>query len=231
MLFIQPQQVGVGFDDGGDAVAADLGLHQCLRQVHESEALGRPDGKVPVLIAADGLVEAHGLPHGAVHEHGLGAGAVLGQKILQRAAGVRRVHGIIKRAAVCGDAVHAAVAQIGPGGREQIILLLQLVRVPEIVAVLKGEDAAACLLRAEIAGIARAAVVAVAHVVHARVGAAVEQALRAVGRGVVHDDDLDVPVGLRQHACNARRQLVPAVIGRDDDRDQIIHRLPPFTAG
>ena len=217
MFFIQPQQVGVGLDDGGDAVAADLGLHQCLRQVHEPEALGCPDGKVPVLIAADAFIEAHSLPHGAVHEHGLRAGAVFGQKVLQRAAGVRRVHGIVKRAAACGDTVHAAVAQVGPGGREQVILLLQLVRVPEIVAVLKGENAAVCALRAEVAGIARAAVVAVAHVVHARVGAAVEQALRAVGRGIVHDDDLKVRVGLRQHARDARGQLVLSVVGRDDD--------------
>ena len=231
VLFIQVQQVGVGLDDGGDAVAADLGLDQCLRQIYEPEACGRADGKVPVLIAADALVETHGFPHGAVHEHGLRAGAVLGQKVLQCAPRMRRVHGVVKRAAARGDAIHAAVAQIRACCHEQIILLLQLVRVPEIVAVLKGENAAMCALRAEVAGITRAAVLLVAHVVHARVAGRVKQVLRAVGRGIVHDDDLEICIRLRQNALDAGGQLVLAVVGRDDDRDQIVHRLPPFTAG
>ena len=231
VLFIQVQQVGIGPDDGGNAVAADLRLDQRLRQIHEPEACGRADGKIPVLIAADALVEAHGFPDGAVHEQGLGAGAVLGQKILQRAPRTRCVYGVIKRAAARGDAVHAAVAQIRACCHEQIVLLLQLVRVPEIVTVLKGENAAACMLRAEVAGIARAAVLLIAHIVHARVAGRVKQVLRAVGRGIVHDDDLNVRIGLRQNALDAGGQLVLAVVGRDDDRDQIIHRLPPFTAG
>ena len=108
---------------------------------------------------------------------------------------------------------------------------MQLVRVPEIIAVLKGEDTAACVLRAEVAGITRAAVLLVAHVVHARVAGRVKQVLRAVGRGIVHDDDLEVRIGLRKDAFDARGQLVFSVVGRDNDRDQIIHRLPPFTAG
>ena len=111
------------------------------------------------------------------------------------------------------------------------MLLLQLVRVPEIIAVLKGENAAACVLRAEVAGIARTAVLLVAHVVHARVAGRVKQVLRAVGRGIVHDDDLEVCIRLRQNALDARGQLILSVVGRDDDRDQIVHRLPPFTAG
>ena len=231
MLFIQVQQVGVGLDDGGDAVAADFGLDQCLRQIHEPEACSRADGKVPVLIAADALVETHGFPHGAVHEHGLRAGAVLGQKVLQCAPRMRRVHGVVKRAAARGDAIHAAVAQVRTRCHEQIVLLLQFVRVPEIVTVLKGENAAARVLRTEVAGITRAAVLLVAHVAHARVAGRVKQVLRAVGRGIVHDDDLEICIRLRQNALDAGGQLVLAVVGRDDDRDQIVHRLPPFTAG
>ena len=144
---------------------------------------------------------------------------------------MRRVHGVIKRAAVRRDAVHAAVAQVCTRCHKQVILLLQLVRVPEIVAVLKGEDAAACALRAEVAGIARAAVLLIAHIVHARVAGRVKQVLRAVGRGIVHNDDLEVRIGLCKDALDARGQLVFSVVGRDNDRDQIVHRLPPFTAG
>lgn len=231
VLFIQVQQVRVGPDDSGDAVAADFGLDQRLRQIHEPESRGRADGKIPVLIAADALVETYGFPHGAVHEHGLRAGAILGQKVLQCTPRMRRVHGVIKRAAARGDAVHAAVAQVRTRCYEQIVLLLQLVRVPEIVAVLKGEDTAACVLRTEVAGIARAAVLLIAHIVHARVAGRVKQVLRAVGRGIVHNDDLEVCIRLRQNTLDAGGQLVLAVVGRDNDRDQIIHRLPPFTAG
>ena len=144
---------------------------------------------------------------------------------------MRRVHGVVKRAAARGDAIHAAVAQIRACCHEQIILLLQLFRVPEIVTVLKGENAAMCALRAEVAGIARAAVLLVAHIVHARVAGRVKQVLRAVGRGIVHDDDLEICIRLRQNALDAGGQLVLAVVGRDNDRDQIVHRLPPFTAG
>ena len=91
------------------------------------------------------------------------------------------MHGVVKRAAARGDAVHAAVAQVCTRCHEQVILLLQLVRVPEIVAVLKGENAAMCALRTEVAGITRAAVLLVAHIVHARVAGRVKQVLRAVG--------------------------------------------------
>ena len=144
---------------------------------------------------------------------------------------MRRVHGVVKRTAARGDAVHAAVAKIRACCHEQVILLLQFVRVPEIIAVLKGKNAAACVLRAEVAGITRAAVLLIAHVVHARVAGRVKQVLRAVGRGIVHNDDLEVRIGLCKDALDARGQLVFSVVGRDNDRDQIVLRLPPFTAG
>ena len=40
----------------------------------------------------------------------------------------------------------------------------------------------------------------------------------AVGRSVVHDDDVGRHTGLAEHACHKMRQEVPVVVARDDDR-------------
>ena len=41
--------------------------------------------------------------------------------------------------------------------------------------------------------------------------------IRPIGRAIVHDDDLIVGVGLRQDAVYRLLDIVPAVVGGDDD--------------
>src|SRR5262249_30647078 len=54
---------------------------------------------------------------------------------------------------------------------------------------------------------------------HARIGERREIAARAIDRGVVDNDQLEIDAALREHARNRARQQRDPVVGRKHDRD------------
>ena len=87
-----------------------------------------------------------------------------------------------------------------------------------IVGIQKGNHRSARGLKPDIARAARAEVCRGGDRPHARVGEGREIVRRAVGRGVIDDDQLEVGIGLCQHACDRARQQRGPVVGRDHDR-------------
>ena len=88
-----------------------------------------------------------------------------------------------------------------------------------IVGIEERDDLGPRRLEPEIAGAAWPEIVLGQDDANARIGEARQVGARAVGRGVVDDDQFEAGAFLCQHARDRARQRGGAIVGRDDDRN------------
>ena len=103
-------------------------------------------------------------------------------------------------------------------------LLFQLVRMPYVVAVLKGDVLPLRLRNAAIPRRRRSAVL-LAHIANPRIGDRRHHRRRIVRGRVVHHDQLQLGNCLLQHALNGAGQHMRPIVRRNNYAD---HVTPPF---
>ncbi len=195
-----------------------------LGDVLEREARGQAEPEVPILVCPQRLVEAADREPTAARVHG----AEHRKLIVHQQAGpveVVRVRPVAGDRAIAAVLFHLDDAE-GVAVDDALGLLLEerhegleVLGVEAVVVVEVCDEAAARDAEAAVAGGREAAVHGVAHVTDA--SAVVERVddVLNVAAAVVHDDDLEVAIGLGEDALERDPQRVGSVVGRDDHRD------------
>ena len=99
---------------------------------------------------------------------------------------------------------------------QDVDLPAQLLRKPFVVGVEEGDILAAGTADSCVARGGAAFVLLMADVADAWVVETPHHFFGAIGRSIIHEDDLEVLVGLAKHAPDRRAHEVCSVVGRDD---------------
>ena len=238
------RRIGRGARDLRYPVDAVVDDHQGLIDEFDLAGAAEPDVEIPVIVVAQAQIEAagrmigrllqqncrraheiapqEGLAHVAIADIGAGTRLAGGAARPEAFAARFEIAAVNDHAVEDGDII---LRQVG----EDPHLGFKLFGKPEVVAVLKGNQIAPGRQNSGLPGSTGAGVAGLIDDAQARVINRRQQVKRRVGGGVIHHDQLDVAVALRQDAVHRPPDRPGAVVGRDDDTDQVtvVHKTSP----